>query len=322
MKTHFLKSLMKVKYLFIFLFITSVSGFCQTSIDKLNEKFETNKVSVLLVYTVKDTNVSQGSAFLIGPDGLAVSNYHVFDGKENAVAIDYNKNEYENISIIYANPDLDIIVFRIQGIQLPYLKIASNQPSIGESCFAIGNPLGLDQTLSTGIISGYRDNEAYIQTSAEITHGSSGGPLFNSLGEVVGITTSGFGQANLNFAINLTKININDIQNRSTDTPDKIVKKYLTHLGNREFIDAYSLTDNPLWISKGGLPWFISKNSFGSIQSVKILEVRTETINQLNAVIYAHYYADDPAHESRLWEQYYFLEKRLNGWVVVKVALK
>lgn len=75
--------------------------------------------------------------------------------------------------------------------------------NVGEDVFAIGNPKGLEHTLSKGIVSSYRENNTMIQTTTEITHGSSGGPLFNMQGEVIGITTSGVGEANLNFAMNI-----------------------------------------------------------------------------------------------------------------------
>lgn len=319
-----IRVLVFLRFIVVFLisFSSTSSLLSQTSIDKLSEMFEANKVSVLLVYAARDTSVSQGSAFLIAPDGLAISNYHVFKDKDNAMAIDYEGNKYDDITIIYSNPDMDFIIFRINGVKLPHLKMAANQASIGEPCFAIGNPMGLDQTLSTGIVSGYRDNDNYIQTSAEITFGSSGGPLFNSIGEVIGITTAGYGQANLNFAINIQKIDIENTKNRLSDSPDQIVRKYLTYLGNREFANAYSLSDNPLWIKNGGLKWFVSTDAYGAINSVNIKEIQVESISNTQAIVYTHYFAEDSLHTSRHWKQNYYLEKKANGWVIVKAKLK
>lgn len=74
--------------------------------------------------------------------------------------------------------------------------------------FAIGNPKGLESTLSTGIVSSIRSSDHLIQTTAEITHGSSGGPLFNMKGEVIGITSAGLGEANLNFAVDIRSLNL------------------------------------------------------------------------------------------------------------------
>ncbi|MEI6124076.1 MAG: trypsin-like peptidase domain-containing protein [Bacteroidota bacterium] len=79
-------------------------------------------------------------------------------------------------------------------------------PVIGENVFAIGNPEGLEKTLSRGIVSNNKDKN-YIQTDTPITHGSSGGPLFNYKGEVVGITTASLGkEGSLFFCINIQKI--------------------------------------------------------------------------------------------------------------------
>ena len=305
-----------------FLSIFTHKILCQTSIDNLSQMFEDNKVSVLMVYTAKDTSISQGSAFLIDANGLAVSNYHVFKNSDQAIAVDYEGNEYKDIKIIYSSPDLDFIIFRINGMKLPPLKIATAQASIGEACFAIGNPLGLDQTLSTGIISGYRDNENYIQTSAEITFGSSGGPLFNSAGEVIGITTAGAGQANLNFAVNILKIDLENTKKGLPDGPEIIVRKFLTYLDNGDFSSAYALSENPVWAKNGGLSWFESKKSYGAIKSINVKEIRIESINNSEAVVYSHYFAEDPLNTSRYWEQNYFLEKKTQGWVIVKAKLK
>ncbi|WP_394333129.1 trypsin-like peptidase domain-containing protein [Salegentibacter flavus] len=81
--------------------------------------------------------------------------------------------------------------------------MASKRPRIGEDIFAIGSPKGLSNSLTKGTISGFRENDR-IQIDAVIDHGSSGGPLFNIKGEVIGITTSGMGTGSeLNFAINI-----------------------------------------------------------------------------------------------------------------------
>lgn len=309
-----------VVFLLMFFIILCLRS--QASIDNLSQMFEVNKKSVMMVYTAKDTSISQGSAFLIDQNGLALSNFHVFENSDKAVVFDYEGKEYKDIKIIYTNPDLDFIIFKVNGMQLPPLKIASNQASIGEACFAIGNPLGLDQTLSTGIISGYRDTENYIQTSAEITHGSSGGPLFNSVGEVIGITTAGAGQANLNFAINILKIDLENKKKGLPDGPDLVVRKFLTYLDNGDFSSAYALSENPVWVKMGGLPWFQSKKSYGAIKSINIKEIKTESINSNEAVVFTHYYAEDPYNTSRYWEQNYFLEKKGNEWVIVKAKLK
>jgi serine protease Do len=171
------------------------------------------KPAVYLIYTTNDTLVSQGTAFVINNKGLAISNYHVFENASTAIAINEEGKRFMISEIITKNPELDYIIFRLgpSTYNFPYLNSAERLPEIGEACFAIGNPRGFVQTLSIGNISGYRENNMYIQSTAETTHGSSGGPLFNSKGEVIGITTLGLQEANLNFALNINRLPIKNI---------------------------------------------------------------------------------------------------------------
>lgn len=121
-------------------------------------------------------------------------------------------------------------------------------PNIGEESFTVGNPQGLTQTLSKGIISGFRENRKYIQTTTEITYGSSGAPLFNRNGEVIGITTGGFGEANLNYAINIKEVPLSNltnenVMNRSSFSKgdiDNLLDKYYTYL-TKKVIPLYCI---------------------------------------------------------------------------------
>jgi len=100
----------------------------------------------------------------------------------------------------------DIALIKIKGFGLPYLKLGRSQDvEVGETVYSLSNPLGVFQnTLSQGIVSGIRsgDGYKYFQISAPISHGSSGGPIFNSKGEVIGIATATLEEGqNLNFAV-------------------------------------------------------------------------------------------------------------------------
>lgn len=190
--------------------IDSVNTNSNNSLD-LSTQYEKLKSSIFVVYTSNDFETFQGTAFLIDNIGTCVSNFHVFKNVKRAVLENSNGNRYFLEDIIKYDEDNDYIIFKInlENEFINPLKISSTNPRIGEECFTIGNPRGLNQTLSKGIISGYRDNKRLIQTTTEITHGSSGGPLFNSNSEVVGITTSGLGEANINFAVNIDQLNLN-----------------------------------------------------------------------------------------------------------------
>lgn len=174
----------------------------------LAEMYKQNKHAVFLIAVPQsETTYAQGTGFFITSSGVGISNYHVFEGGDYKKAIikTIDNHQYRVINVLKSNKKLDFIVFEVENdhYDFPFLNIASKMTNVGEDVFAIGNPKGLEHTLSKGIVSSYRENNTMIQTTTEITHGSSGGPLFNMQGEVIGITTSGVGEANLNFAMNI-----------------------------------------------------------------------------------------------------------------------
>lgn len=221
----------------------------------LNNLFEENKESIFLIEANNNTNntSSMGSGFFIREDGLGVSNYHVLADAENAIIYTNRGSRYMISEIVNYSKESDYVVFKISNSAFNNfrpVKFAKSNPKIGEDCFAIGNPRGLTQTLSKGIISGYRDN--YIQTTAQITNGSSGGALFNNDGEVVGITTMGYKDADLNFALNTVNFDFfrtNNIAEKSivqdnTNYEEQVVskiKQYLLALGNNDFAELDNL---------------------------------------------------------------------------------
>jgi serine protease Do len=182
-----------------------------SSVSVLSVLYRRCKKSVFLIYTSNEKGTFQGSGFFISPDGVAISNYHVFeDTYQGQERIHLGEDRVYRISrVLRKSQEHDYIIFQVDVPgQVPYLEIAQSLPAVGEEVFTIGNPRGLDQTLSQGIVSGYRRHRKLIQTTTEITHGSSGGPLMNMSGEVIGITTMGIGQANLNFAVNIHLLDI------------------------------------------------------------------------------------------------------------------
>lgn len=220
--------------------------------QSLSQYFEQNKAAVWRIYTLSNEGISQGSAFVIDQDGTAVSNYHVFADAQQYYAVNAEGEKYSISGFYNSNESLDYVVFKIQskGNPFPFVKIASSSPNVGEDCFAIGNPYGLVLTISKGIISGMRQDDKYIQTTAEITHGSSGGPLFNSRGEVIGITTMGAQDADLNFAVNIQNVSLShEFVNASnyeggTDTARMEVETSNQHSATVSMEDARSSVVN------------------------------------------------------------------------------
>jgi serine protease Do len=222
----------------------SLKSILPKSERSLSDKYDAVKKSIYLIYTSNETTLSQGSAFVINADGDAISNYHVFANASNMIAINSEGKRFVIDKIYAYDKDKDYIIFRIgpNFNDFNYVKIATNLPRIGEECFAIGNPEGLIQTLSTGIVSSYRNGNHLIQTTAQITHGSSGGALFNKNGEVIGITSSGIeGGGDLNFAININDLPLNNYTN-SVTTPNVISQEDITNDEQNEIkktIDGY-----------------------------------------------------------------------------------
>jgi tetratricopeptide (TPR) repeat protein len=150
--------------------------------------------------------IGQGSGFLISEDGLIATNCHVIEGADSAQVVfpDNSKYTVEGVAT-YVNA-VDLAVLKIPGSQFPVLALADDDlPDIGSKVYAIGNPRGLTNTLSDGLVSGLRlvsDEFSLIQTSTPISSGSSGGPLLSCNGKVLGLTTAIIqGGQNLNLAV-------------------------------------------------------------------------------------------------------------------------
>ena len=179
-----------------------------------------------------------GSGFFINADGYLITNFHVIEGETEISVEVYHQHDgqlerdvYKQVRIIAINKYHDLALLHIEDKNAPKFKYVSlgsaDALTVGDGVFAIGSPMGLERTVTQGIISTKTrelEGELYLQTSAQINPGNSGGPLFNMAGEVVGVTnmkiTSGEG---LGFAI-----------------PVELVKNFLDH---RDAF-AYS-TDNP-----------------------------------------------------------------------------
>jgi len=151
--------------------------------------------------------VSQGSGFFVSEEGLIVTNYHVISEGSSAVAKLPNGAHYVVDGVLTFDKARDLAVIKARGQNFRKLALGnSDRVQVGEEVVAIGSPLSLDSTVSNGIVSGMRavkdDGGKLLQITAPISSGSSGGPLFNMAGGVIGITTMYLtGGENLNFAI-------------------------------------------------------------------------------------------------------------------------
>ena len=155
-----------------------------------------------------------GSGFIISPHGTIVTNNHVVDGATDIKVTMSDGHEF-SAKVLGRDPKTDLALLKIEAKDLPVIPLAdTSELQVGEPVMAIGNPFGLEQTVTTGIVSatgrviGEGPYDDFIQTDAAINPGNSGGPLISARGQAIGITTAIFsqngGSVGVGFAIPIT----------------------------------------------------------------------------------------------------------------------
>jgi serine protease Do len=176
-----------------------------------------------------------GSGFFINEDGYLITNFHVIE-KETRIEVTvfqkaktgFGTKKFKKVKIEAINPFVDLALLKVEDLgdtKLSFVYLGDNDRiKTGEEVFAIGNPMGLERTVTNGVIS--TKNRAfegllYIQTNADINPGNSGGPLFNLAGEVIGVTNMGYiFLGGLGFAIPVNYVK-HFIENRDAFAYDK-----------------------------------------------------------------------------------------------------
>lgn len=171
-------------------------------------------VITLYVFDEKGERTGQGSGFVLDPLGLAATNVHVLDGAYHADAELGDGRRYEVLRVHGWDAEQDLAVFQLGRVfrdrterpnDLHALDLALGADvEVGDRIATITSPKGLENTVSEGVVSAMRDEDEhhYLQISAPISPGSSGGPVFNRKGKVIGVVTSQFEEGqNLNFAV-------------------------------------------------------------------------------------------------------------------------
>ena len=138
-----------------------------------------------------------GSGFIIDPRGYIVTNRHVIVGADEIQVTLEGKKKFK-ATVVGADPKTDVAIIKIDGRNLPSVKLGDSKTlEVGDWVLAVGNPFGLMQTVTAGIVSakgrsdmGILPYEDFIQTDAAINKGNSGGPLVNIEGEVIGLNTA------------------------------------------------------------------------------------------------------------------------------------
>jgi len=154
--------------------------------------------------------MGQGSGFFISADGYAVTNNHVVD-KAESVEVKTDDGKTHEAKVIGTDPRTDLALIKVEGGSFPYVKLSDKTPRIGDWVLAVGNPFGLGGTVTAGIVSargrdiGASAYDDFIQIDAPVNKGNSGGPTFDTEGNVIGVNTAIFspsgGSVGIAFAI-------------------------------------------------------------------------------------------------------------------------
>jgi serine protease Do len=155
-----------------------------------------------------DVQTGSGSGFFVG-DGLIVTNDHVMRDAESASVTTYDEKRFNEVTMLGGSRDHDLALIAVKGARAPALPLLASDGDVrvGSGAIAIGSPLGLDFSLTEGIVSAKRKLEGtdFFQMQTPIGPGSSGGPLLNRRGELIGVNTAGM-TAGLNLAVHVRHV--------------------------------------------------------------------------------------------------------------------
>jgi serine protease Do len=266
-----------------------------------------------------------GSGFLYNDKGDVITNAHVATNVKDVKIITADSREFDG-TVIGISSDTDVAVVRVPGLaQSDYLEVSKNKAEIGEEVLALGSPLGLQNTVTTGIISGvdrdfdlepYHYEDVY-QISAPIAPGNSGGPLVNvKTGEVLGINSAGTNQGAIGFSIPVSNVlpmiegwskspmtnlpeTVAQLETGSeeysyeepsnTEVAEYVVQYFYESVNYKDYVTAYSLLGSE-W--QQGTAYEDFRNGYLETESVAIDEI-TSTDNGGSYTVIAIINAED-----------------------------
>jgi S1-C subfamily serine protease len=174
----------------------------------ITDIIQANRESVVTVKTPSGI----GSGFFVNREGHIVTNKHVLQNTDGAEIKTINGNVYRIQKVIHEDQAADLVIALTDATSRESKPVSINPalPAVGEKVIVIGSPLGLEQTVSDGIVSALRSNQQsieFIQVTAPVSPGNSGGPLLNMRGEVIGVATFQYSSGqNLNFCVSASRI--------------------------------------------------------------------------------------------------------------------
>lgn len=209
-KGQFMRHIMRISLGAILTCAAISHASAETDLEELVKK---TRPSVVLIETFDNNGkpLCLGTGFFINNNGHIISNYHVLKGAYAAKIKTFYGVERPITHIVDQNKSNDLIKVITEGDPLSFLEISKERPQIGEKVYVIGHPEGLTGTVSDGIISSFRKMPGFncdmLQLTAPISPGSSGGPVINMRGQVIGVVTAQYKEGqNLNFAIDINAV--------------------------------------------------------------------------------------------------------------------
>ncbi|HEX5724063.1 MAG TPA: S1C family serine protease, partial [Longimicrobiaceae bacterium] len=162
--------------------------------------------ALLVIYalTAAGDTLGTGTGFAVSHDGLFVTNLHVIEVAERLRVESLEGHAYGRVSLVATDAPHDLAVLRVEGTLRPLALGRDDDAQVGDAVFVMGNPLGMNGTFTDGMVSGKRPVEgvAMLQISAPISPGSSGGPVMDAQGRVIGVATLILaGGQNINLAV-------------------------------------------------------------------------------------------------------------------------
>lgn len=275
------------RLIILFLVLATNITYCQNA-KEIAKKSLPSTVSLVMEDGYKQP-LSLGSGFIVEGNKV-ITNLHVIEGAKYGYVLENGNSKKHKISGYFAiDKQNDLAILSVPTLTQTAISLSDKpMPEIGEKIYAIGNPKGLSGTISEGIVSGIRnlENKNLIQITAPISPGSSGGPVIDNKGDVIGVAvgTLSSGQ-NLNFAIptssvktllekqssTITKLNINKGTTSKKTTNDEVVVKEGVQIINIEWEKLdYSIPE--LYRGNSNLEGFSIKNNLPyTIENIKLL---------------------------------------------------
>ena len=266
----------------------------ELSTADIYEKVRPSVVSIK-AYNQNGHKMGAGSGFIVESDGKIVTNYHVIEGSDNAKVYLTDGSSYEVTYLLNYDKEKDIAYLKIDADGLPVVDIGDfDEIRTGDKAVAIGDPLGYEGTVSEGVISTKNreiDGNYYVQTTAPVSPGNSGGPLLNAKAEVIGIITwTRLDGQNLNFAIPIDEAK--PYFNENLNIPfSELVEETATEPEIIEATAPYYFIDAPLTF---GLGEYVYRDAIYNNSVYDVLEIEVDESSYLNIWLYTNtgYYLD------------------------------